>query len=130
MRKKFNFKLGGSMKGLGLQPKTVTYLAVILFFAVGFVYVVAVNVVANKGAELRLLEVENKELDAEGERLEVEAARLGALSVIEDGATQEVQVGDLEEATDETKKVVVVPRLVQIHQQRYLPSYSSLASRE
>ncbi|MDD5606151.1 MAG: cell division protein FtsL [Patescibacteria group bacterium] len=130
MRRRLNLQIGNIARRLRMQPKTVTYLAIILFFAVGFVYVVAVNVVANKGAELRLLEVENKQLDAEGERLEVEAARLGALSVIEDGATQEVQVGDLEETEEDNKKVVVVPKLVQIQQQRYLPSYSSLASRE
>jgi cell division protein FtsL len=130
MKRKFNFQLGGMAKALRMQSKSVTYLAIILFFAVGFVYVVAVNVVANKGAELRLLEVANKQLDAEGERLEVEAARLGSLSVIEDGAVSEVQIGDLEETAEENKKVVmVVPKLVQIQQQRYLPSYSSLASR-
>ncbi|MFH0905482.1 MAG: hypothetical protein V1826_02070 [bacterium] len=118
------------------KPLSVTYLAVFAFFAIGFVYVFAVNFVANKGAVMRNIETDNRNLQAENERLEVEAARLKALRVIEDGASKEVKVGDLEEtpanltsAVPENKQVVMVPRMVQTQSQRYLPSYSTLAQR-
>ena len=63
-----------------MGPMSLTYLAVIAFFAIGFVYVLTVNVVSNKGTTLRLLELENKGLVSENDRLEVEAARLKSLS--------------------------------------------------
>ena len=65
---------------------SLTYLAVGTFFVVGFIYVVVVNVVSNKGTELRMLEIENGNLANDNDRLDVEAARLKSLSVIEDNA--------------------------------------------
>ncbi len=118
---------------LRIGPVSFTYLAILLFFGIGFIYIVTVNIVANKGADLRLMEIENKGLTADNERLEVEAARLKSLSVIEDGAIGEVQVGDLEPISDENKKIVMAdpekPKMVQSQQLHYLPSYSSLAQR-
>lgn len=117
---------------LRVGPISLTYLAILLFFGIGFVYVVTVNIVSNKGAELRLMELENKGLAAENERLEVEAARLKSLSVIESGAIGEVEVGDLEPIGDENKEIVMksqAPKMVQSQQLHYLPSYSSLAQR-
>lgn len=129
-RPQFKFNLN---KRLRIGPLSFTYLAILLFFGIGFVYIVTVNIVANKGSELRLMEMENKNITAENERLEVEAARLKSLSVIEDEATGEVQVGDLEPINEETKEVVLAkpeaPKMVQSQQLHYLPSYSSLAQR-
>jgi len=107
----------------------MTYLMIILFLAVGFVYIFAVNFVANKGAKIRALETTNKELQADNERLAVEAARLASLRVIEDDtAPRTVEVGDADEPADQ--EIVFVPEaMVETQQQRYLPSYSALAQR-
>ena len=107
------------------------------FFLVGAVYFVVVNVVSNKGRDLQTLEMSNKDLEAENQRLEVEAARLKSLQVIEEGATGQVQVGEPGAQTDnsqittgtEQKKVVVVPKLVPSKIYVYLPSYSDLAQK-
>ena len=110
----------------------MTYLALLGFFGVGLVYVLVVNIVSNKGTELRIIEMENKNLASENDRLEVEAARLKSLRVIEDNASGEVEVGDLEAPKDETdnpQPVAVVPKLVPSGQPHYLPSYSQLAQR-
>jgi hypothetical protein len=124
---KLNLNFG---KRLRLGPLSLTYASVLLFFGVGLVYVVTVNVVANKGSELRLMEIENKNLESENQRLEVEAARLKALSVIEDGATGKVEVGDLEPAQPDTQAVVVAPpKMIQTQTLHYLPNYSQLAQR-
>lgn len=103
-----------------------------------------VNVVSNKGTELRLLEVSNKGMEAENQRLEVEAARLKSLQVIDEGASRKVEVGDPDKTTTNTttntttgvttqgetqKLIVVVPKLVPSKQYTYLPSYSALAQR-
>lgn len=113
-----------------MGPMSLTYLAVIAFFAIGFVYVLTVNVVSNKGTTLRLLELENKGLVSENDRLEVEAARLKSLRVIEDNASGEVHVGDLEAPKEENlQPVAIVPKLVPTRTQQYLPSYSQLAQR-
>lgn len=112
-----------------MKPASMTYLAVGLFFIVGFVYVLTVNIVSNKGTELRLLEMENSELASENDRLEVEAARLKSLRVIEDNASGEVKVGDLEQTPETQAVTYVAPKLVMSQQLHYLPSYSQLAQR-
>nr|AQS30093.1 hypothetical protein [uncultured bacterium]AQS30226.1 hypothetical protein [uncultured bacterium] len=125
-----------------MRPMSLTYLAVGTFFVVGFIYVVVVNVVSNKGTELRMLEIENGNLANDNDRLDVEAARLKSLSVIEDNASGEVNVGNLEPTnpnsttpTATTDKQVVavvpkaVPKLVRTQSQQYLPSYTVLAQR-
>jgi len=121
---------------------SLTYMAIGMFFVVGFVYVVVVNVVSNKGTELRMLEIENSNLANDNDRLDVEAARLKSLSVIEDNASGEVNVGNLEPtnpdgtttptATDKQVVAVVTkvtPKLVRTQSQQYLPSYTTLAQR-
>lgn len=129
-RPQFKLNLG---KRLRVRPLSLTYLTILFFFGIGFVYVVTVNIVANKGAELRSLEMDNKNITAENERLEVEAARLKSLSVIENEAVGKVQVGNLEPINEENKAVVLakpeVTPMVQSQQLHYLPSYSSLAQR-
>jgi len=139
MRKRFNFRLPNFnlVKRLNLQPKSVTYLMLALFFLVGGFYFVVVNIVSTKGTELRMLELDNRDLDAQNQRLEVEAARLKSLQVIDEGATGEVRVGDQEkkeENTTETteaapKMVTLAPKLVPSRHQVYLPSYTALAQR-
>ncbi len=138
MKKRFSYKLPqiNIARRLNLSPKSTTYLMLGLFFVVGGVYFIVVNVVANKGTELRLLEVSNKGMEAENQRLEVEAARLKSLQVIDEGATGQVEVGDPDkDATGsipeqtETKKVVIVPKLVPSQHYTYLPSYTALAQR-
>jgi hypothetical protein len=113
-----------------------------LFFLVGGFYFVIVNVVANKGTELRMLELNNRDLEAQNQRLEVEAARLKSLQVIDDGATGKVEIidqdktnsaGNTTNTTTEKPKAVTlvpfVPKMVQSKHQTYLPSYTALAQR-
>lgn len=138
MKKRFRYKLPqiNLARRFNLQPRSATYLMIGLFFIIGGVYFVAVNVVSNKGTELRLLEVSNKDMEAENQRLEVEAARLKSLQVIDEGASGVVEVGDQDKTTtdaitsqDANKKIVVVPKLVPSQRYTYLPSYSALAQR-
>lgn len=138
MKKRFRYKLPqiNLARRFNLQPRSVTYLMIGLFFVIGGVYFVVVNVVSNKGTELRLLEVSNKDMEAENQRLEVEAARLKSLQVIDEGASGKVEVGDQDEVTTNTvtegenqKLIVVVPKLVPSQSYTYLPSYSALAQR-
>ncbi len=146
MKKRFSYKLPqvNLARRFNLQPKSATYLIIGLFFLIGGVYFVVVNVVSNKGTELRLLEVSNKGMEAENQRLEVEAARLKSLQVIDEGASRKVEVGDPDKTTTNTttntttgvttqgetqKLIVVVPKLVPSKQYTYLPSYSALAQR-
>jgi len=135
MRKRINFKLPSFniAKRFNLRPKSVAYLMLALFFLVGGFYFVIVNVVSNKGTELRMLELGNRDLEAQNQRLEVEAARLKSLQVIDEGATGEVQVGDKDKqdatTTEPAKPVTFVPKLVPSQHYTYLPSYTALAQR-
>lgn len=125
------------VKRFNLQPRSVTYLMLGLFFLVGGFYFVIVNVVANKGTELRMLELDNRDLEAQNQRLEVEAARLKSLQVIDDGATGRVEIGDQDKTNNTTtgtnseapKPVTFVPKMVQSQHYTYLPSYTALAQR-
>lgn len=133
-------------KFLNIKPKSVTSLMVIMFFMVGAFYIVIVNVVATKGTDLRILDVENRQLESENQRLEVEAARLKSLKVINESATGEVEVGEEPTSSGTTEEenqpvtlldqggVVkiekVEPKLVPQKGQRYLPTYGGvIASR-
>lgn len=136
------FKAG---KAVSLSPKSITSLAVILFFVVGAFYVGLVNYVANKGASLRELSTENEELKNQNDILGVEAARLGSLRVINESATGKVEVGDestnaketdgekAETTTPETpvqaqSLISVKPKLVPSSTQKYLPTYTATAA--
>lgn len=145
MRKPINFKLRlpdfNLAKRFNLSPKSVTYLLIGMFFLIGGFYFVLVNVVSNKGTELRMIELNNRDLEAQNQRLEVEAARLKSLKVIDENATGEVQVGDpaanntttgnqTTNTTDKPKTVTFVPlKMVQSQHYTYLPSYATLAQR-
>jgi len=136
-RSRFHIPSINLQRRFNLRPRSAAYLMLGSFFLVGAVYFVVVNVVSNKGRDLQTLEMSNKDLEAENQRLEVEAARLKSLQVIEEGATGQVQVGEPGAQTDnsqittgtEQKKVVVVPKLVPSKIYVYLPSYSDLAQK-
>lgn len=141
MKLRLNFQLptANLAKRFNLRPKSVTYLALGLFFLVAGFYFVIVNVVSNKGTELRTLELSNRDLNAQNQRLEVEAARLKSLQVIDEGATGKVEVGDGEKKDQDTsttpttteppKKVTFTPKMVQSKHYTYLPSYTALAQK-
>ncbi|MFA5009891.1 MAG: hypothetical protein WC553_01495 [Patescibacteria group bacterium] len=140
MRKKFSFKLPSFnlTKRFNLNPKSMTYLMLGLFFLVGGFYFVLVNVVSNKGTELRMLEIDSRDLEAQNQRLEVEAARLKSLQVIDADASGQVEVGDNDKTTTDsdttTNKTPVTfvpsaPKLVPSKHYTYLPSYTALAQR-
>lgn len=94
VKRRLQFRMGKISKLLNFQPKSVTSLAILLFFVIGAFYIVIINVVATKGTNLRVLDQENRSLEGENQRLEVEAARLKSLKVINESATGEVEVGD------------------------------------
>ncbi|MFH1088664.1 MAG: hypothetical protein V1719_02375 [Patescibacteria group bacterium] len=82
---------------------SITSISIMLFVALTISYVVVVNVVSTKGAQIYTLELTKKSLVAENERLAVEAARLQSLAVIEKGATEQIEIGDDGNPTGKTK---------------------------
>lgn len=82
---------------------SVTSMSIILFVALTISYVVVINVVSTKGAQIHTLELTKGSLVAENERLAVEAARLQSLAVIEKGATEQIEIGDDGAPTGKTK---------------------------
>lgn len=94
VKRRLQFRVGKIGRLFNFQSKSVTSLAILLFFVIGAFYIVIINVVATKGTNLRVLDQENRSLEGENQRLEVEAARLKSLKVINESATGEVEVGD------------------------------------
>jgi len=82
---------------------SITSISIALFVVLAGSYIVIINVVSTKGAQINTLEMTKKGLVAEGERLEVEAARLQSLAVIEEGATEQIEIGDNGLPTGKTK---------------------------
>lgn len=82
---------------------SITSISIALFVALAGSYIVIINVVSTKGAQINTLEMTKKGLLAENERLEVEAARLQSLAVIEKGATEQIEIGDNGLPTGKTK---------------------------
>lgn len=72
---------------------SVNSIVIIMFAAVGLLYVVAVNITSTKGSYLHSLQLQKKEVVSENERLALEAARLASLSVIEGGANSKIVIG-------------------------------------
>ncbi len=151
VRRQVQAKVFKASKTVSLSPKSITSLAVILFFVVGAFYIGLVNYVANKGASLRELSTENEELKNQNDILGVEAARLGALRVINESATGQVEVGDestnASEVDDKKKEetqttttpqtngtvqaqglISIKPKLVPSGRQTYLPAYAASAA--
>jgi len=92
-----------SLKKIKWGNFSVTSVSIMLFVALTISYVVVVNVVSTKGAQIYTLELSKKSLVAENERLSVEAARLQSLAVIEKGATEQIEIGDDGTPTGRTK---------------------------
>lgn len=82
---------------------SVTSMSIMLFVALAISYVVVINVVSTKGAQIHTLDLTKNGLVAENERLAVEAARLQSLAVIEKGATEQIEIGDDGNPTGKTK---------------------------
>lgn len=82
---------------------SITSISIVLFVVLAGSYIVIINVVSTKGAQINTLEMTKKGLVAENERLAVEAARLQSLAVIEKGATEQIEIGDNGEPTGKTK---------------------------
>lgn len=82
---------------------SVASISIALFVVLAGSYIVIINVVSTKGAQINTLEMTKKGLVAENERLAVEAARLQSLAVIEKGATEQIEIGDNGLPTGNTK---------------------------
>ncbi|MFA5966936.1 MAG: hypothetical protein WC805_00250 [Patescibacteria group bacterium] len=82
---------------------SITSISIALFVVLAGSYIVIINVVSTKGAQINTLEMTKKGLVAENERLAVEAARLQSLAVIEKGATEQIEIGDNGLPTGKTK---------------------------
>lgn len=152
-KRRLQMKVGKFNKFFSFQPKSITSLTLLLFFVIGAFYIVIVTVVSTKGNNLRTLDIENQQLVGENQRLEVEAARLKSLEVINEAATGEVEVGNGTTGTvqpntapansnTQTPPITVnaqegglmdvellaeaaKPKLVRTKEQKYLPSYYS-----
>ncbi len=88
---------------------SITSISIVLFVVLAGSYIVIVNVVSTKGAQINTLEMTRKGLESENERLAVEAARLQSLAVIEKGATEQIEIGDNGEPTGKTKPAEATP---------------------
>jgi hypothetical protein len=138
MKPKFNldFSKFNLLRRFNLKPKSAAYLMLATFFLVGGIYFIVVNVVATKGNEMGSLEKSSRDLQGENQRLEVEAARLKSLQVIDEGATGTVNVGNTTNTTTDsttqpaTPKIVTLkPKMVPSQHYTFLPSYTTLAQR-
>ena len=126
---------------------SISSISVALFLVVGVLYVTSINIVSTKGAKLHTLEMEKQSATAENERLELEAARLESLAVIEGGAKEKIEIGEDGKPTgrvleptidketpptpvDETpEKVTYIPKMVKMDGMTYLEDTGYLASR-
>jgi len=82
---------------------SITSISIALFVVLAGSYIVIINVVSTRGAQIYTLDITKKNLIAENERLAVEAARLQSLAVIEKGATEQIEIGDNGAPTGKTK---------------------------
>jgi len=126
---------------------SISSISVALFLVVGVLYVTSINVVSTKGAKLHTLGLEKQSVTAENERLELEAARLESLAVIEGGAKEKIEIGEdgkptgrvLDSTIDkelppkpeeaEPEKVTYRSKMVQMSGMTYLEDTGYLASR-
>ena len=84
----------GNFGKLRFGSLSVNSIVIIMFVTLGLFYIVSVNVTSTKGGQLHTLELQKKTVIAENERLELEAARLASLAVIEGGAQEKIEIGD------------------------------------
>lgn len=116
---------------------SVPSMSVLLLVAFLVSYIVVINVVSTKGAQIQSLDITKKGLIAENERLEVEAARLQSLAVIEEGATEQIEIGNnLEEVNelsfadiDKNEEILLVPKMVQTEWLTYIENSDVIAQR-
>lgn len=145
-RKAINF---GSFRKTRFGSLSVNSIVIIMFAAVGLLYVVAVNITSTKGSYLHSLQLQRKEVVSENERLALEAARLASLAVIEGGAKEQIEIGEdgkptgriltetpIDEgnkkpaAGEEEKEVTYIPRMIQGNEMTFLDfTDSTLAQR-
>lgn len=92
-----------NFKKLRWGALSMTSISIALFVVLAGSYIVIINVVSTKGAQIHTLDMTKKNLIAENERLAVEAARLQSLAVIEKGATEQIEIGDNGAPTGKTK---------------------------
>jgi hypothetical protein len=71
---------------LTFGPASLSFVTVLLFSLLSLLYLAQSNQISTKGYAIRELEQKKDELVAENERLQVEAARLQAISMINDKA--------------------------------------------
>jgi len=90
-RKAINF---GNFRKARFGSLSVNSIVIIMFAAVGLLYVVAVNITSTKGSYLHSLQLQKKDVISANERLALEAARLASLSVIEGGAKAQIEIGE------------------------------------
>ncbi|MEA1909907.1 MAG: hypothetical protein U9M89_02720 [Patescibacteria group bacterium] len=133
--KQFNSPKKGTHVKVGNASVPTT--SILLFVALLVSYIVVINVVSTKGAQIQSLEVSKKGLMAENERLEVEAARLQSLAVIEEGATEQIEIGNNLDEVDEIsfvdedleEEIKFVPKMVQTEWLNYIEDTDVIASR-
>ncbi|MBU1083265.1 hypothetical protein KKE14_02400 [Patescibacteria group bacterium] len=120
---------------------SVNSIVIIMFAAVGLLYVVAVNITSTKGSYLYSLQLERKEVIRENERLALEAARLASLAVIDGEAKAKIEIGedgkptgriltetpadqtpktDAEKEEEKKDEVTYIPRMIQGGDMTYL----------
>jgi len=90
-KKAINF---GNFRKTRFGSLSINSIVIIMFAAVGLLYVVAVNITSTKGSYLHSLQLEKKDVVSANERLALEAARLASLSVIEGGAKAQIEIGE------------------------------------
>lgn len=128
----------GSFRKLRFGSLSVNSIVIIGFVALGLFYIVAVNVTSTKGGQLHTLELQKKAVIAENERLELEAARLASLAVIEGGAQEKIEIGDDGKPTgrifqetirddEDIEEITYVSKMVPMGGMDYIDSFGPLA---
>jgi cell division protein FtsL len=123
--------LGGFRK-IRLGSMSVNSMAIVLCLVLGVFYVVAVNVTSTKGGQLHTLQLQKDNIVAENERLQLEAARLASLAVIEGEAEEKIEIGEdgkptgriLKETpkqeTEEAEEISYIPKMIQAQDIEYV----------
>lgn len=73
---------------------SLTFLGVGSILALGLVYFTLVGAASTKGQDLSKLEAKSTQIKGENERYKVEAARLQSLEVIDQNASEKVEIGN------------------------------------
>lgn len=135
-------RLSKKMIKIGRRQFPLVLVAVTTLAGLFLIYVVMVSVVSNKGVVLSSLDAKKASISGENERLSVEAARLQSLQVIDQNASQNVQIGDNPQTQNQnqvatpdsnaTKPATVTmlpPKFVRTKEAGFLPSDGFVAVR-